>query len=143
MSRYNLQGERFCPACKVYRSLTFFWKGGNRDGYCHYCKDCWKSIRRKYYSRNKEYAFLNYRKNLFKKYGISNEEFEKMSDQQNGKCSICLQPNANGKKLSVDHCHKLGKVRGLICNRCNLGIGNFRDSIGILKKAIEYLEKCQ
>ncbi len=54
------------------------------------------------------------------------------------KCSIC---GTTDKKLKLDHCHKTGKMRGLLCHFCNVGIGLFKDDIAILKNAIIYLEK--
>ena len=76
--------------------------------------------------------------NLKKLYGITVQEYDKMLKKQKGKCAIC------GKKpdkirLAVDHCHRTGKVRGLLCNSCNLGIGKLGDTIDRLKKVINYL----
>lgn len=57
---------------------------------------------------------------------------------QKGECKICNTTST--KPLSVDHCHSTGKIRGLLCNPCNMGIGQFKDSIVRLKNAISYLE---
>jgi hypothetical protein len=59
---------------------------------------------------------------------------------QEGKCAICKEPETT-RVLSIDHCHKTNKVRGLLCQRCNLGLGNFLDSRGNLQSAIDYLHK--
>lgn len=68
-----------------------------------------------------------------------------MNAKQNRLCAICGNPETRiirGKSiLSVDHNHKTGKVRALLCNNCNQGIGKLKDNIDILKLAIEYLEK--
>lgn len=66
-----------------------------------------------------------------------NEAFEK----QQGKCAICpaTEPGGKKKRWCVDHDHKTGKFRGLLCWNCNVGLGNFKDSIASLQKAIEYL----
>ena len=59
---------------------------------------------------------------------------------QDGKCAICgTTSTGNRKAFHVDHDHKTGKVRGLLCSNCNTGIGNLRDDIGLLNRAIEYL----
>jgi hypothetical protein len=53
-------------------------------------------------------------------------------------CAICRQPSV-GQRLSIDHCHETGIVRGLLCSPCNLGLGSFRDSVERLESAIRYL----
>lgn len=62
--------------------------------------------------------------------------------QQNYKCAICQKPFGYTKKrFAVDHCHATGTLRGILCGKCNAGLGQFKDSIGTLKAAISYLEK--
>lgn len=73
------------------------------------------------------------------KYSLNIAEYEKMLAAQGGVCAICGGVNENGSRLSVDHDHKTGKVRGLLCSKCNSGIGFFRDSISALVSAIRYL----
>lgn len=79
---------------------------------------------------------------LQKKFGITEADYDAMIVSQNGKCAICGTTNPRGKghtRFHVDHCHQTGVVRGLLCSRCNLGLGAFLDDIAILQKAIEYL----
>jgi hypothetical protein len=83
---------------------------------------------------------------LQKKYGISVEQYEQMLASQNGVCLICGKGEThtrNGKVtlLCVDHCHKTGKVRGLLCKRCNVMLGQSGDDIETLTSAIEYLKR--
>ncbi|KKN10422.1 hypothetical protein LCGC14_1036850 [marine sediment metagenome] len=84
---------------------------------------------------------------IFKrKYGISLEQYRAIFTKQNGACSICGLPETkrnNGKprRLSVDHCHTTNKIRGLLCNKCNLAIGNFEDDIDVMASAISYLRQ--
>ena len=70
------------------------------------------------------------------KYGLDDSEFKAMSASQDGRCAIC-QVEAS---LVVDHCHGTGRVRGLLCHGCNVGLGFFRDNQESLRSAIEYLE---
>lgn len=117
---------------------------------------------RKYYEANKEktikdsYAYrklkpekraLSNRKNHLKReYGLSWDDFVTLYDSQEGKCRICgcfleLQSTKNSKTSAcVDHCHETSEVRGLLCRACNVGIGNLKDSVDLLAKAIVYLE---
>jgi len=76
---------------------------------------------------------------LKKSYRMEPEEYEAMVKLQNGACAICGRTEEK-RRLSVDHCHQTGKVRGLLCNTCNAGLGNFRDAIAHLQAAIRYLE---
>ena len=83
---------------------------------------------------------------LKKNFGISLDEYNKMLKDQNGVCKICGNPEMTYhnnsdrlRNLAVDHCHTTGKVRGLLCSRCNQGLGNFRDNPDFLAKAISYL----
>lgn len=84
---------------------------------------------------------------LKRDYGISLAEYEELFKKQNGRCAICgcddksERSNNNGyKRLSVDHCHRSGTVRGLLCQMCNQGIGALEDSAGLLRKAADYIE---
>lgn len=70
-------------------------------------------------------------------YGLSEADHKEMVDRAGGKCEICQEtPQAH---LSIDHNHATGKVRGLLCRRCNNGLGGFRDNIQRLEAAIQYL----
>lgn len=73
--------------------------------------------------------------------GMTYDLYEKMLIAQNYKCIICDTKHFDTKKLHVDHCHKTGKVRGLLCNNCNNGMGKLGDSIERLKLVINYLKK--
>jgi hypothetical protein len=74
-------------------------------------------------------------------YGMTMGDYDRMLRSQEGKCKICGTEPAKSKPLAVDHCHKTGKVRGLLCNHCNCMLGFARDSTKSLKNAIKYLKK--
>lgn len=84
---------------------------------------------------------------LKRNFGIDLQYYDDLLKQQHGCCAICLKPSAcksiSGgiKSLGVDHCHKTGIVRGLLCDHCNRGIGLLRDDPNILNSAISYLQK--
>lgn len=80
------------------------------------------------------------RKHLFKKYNLSHEDWLKMWEDQDGKCLICGKPFTKPSDACVDHNHKTKKIRGLLCGKCNRGLGMFDDDQKIMKKAIKYLE---
>ena len=77
-----------------------------------------------------------------KKYGISLQEYNDMFANQDGCCSICGRHQVEFKNaLHVDHCHHTGKVRELLCQSCNTGIGSLQDDPELLRIAVKYLEK--
>lgn len=96
-------------------------------------------------SRGKAWRAANQDKILeygFKKaYGLTLSEYNAMFTAQDGKCKLCLGISADGRRLSVDHCHSTGKVRGLLCNSCNLALGMFKDNTSVLERAIDYVRR--
>lgn len=79
-------------------------------------------------------------RNLRKNFGLTLIQYNSLHTLQQGLCTICHRPQIGGKSLSVDHNHVTGKVRGLLCSRCNTALGSSQDSIITLKDAITYLE---
>lgn len=67
-------------------------------------------------------------------------ELEAVYDAAGGKCEICGNPPGD-INLALDHCHETGKLRGILCRKCNMGLGLLGDSLERIRKAIEYLEK--
>jgi hypothetical protein len=85
-------------------------------------------------------------KSKLKPFGFSVEDYEYELQNQNHVCAICGQPETTTnmgtlRRLAVDHDHKTGCYRGLLCGKCNQGIGLFKDNVALLKQAIQYLEK--
>lgn len=80
-------------------------------------------------------------------FGLSKKDYKVMLSEQNGVCAICgfsetVRTNTNKlMNLAVDHCHKTGEIRGLLCSKCNMALGGFNDDVSTLKSAIEYLNK--
>jgi len=82
---------------------------------------------------------------LLQKYALSLSQYNAFLSLQGGVCAICYRPEnkmVSGRvcNLAVDHCHHTGRVRGLLCSRCNLGLGHFQDSLNFLRSAIDYIE---
>jgi hypothetical protein len=100
-----------------------------------------REIKRTWYHKNKK---KNKDHQLKYKFGITLQDFDRMVESQGNLCAICggenVQIRGRTVALAVDHNHKTGKVRGLLCNGCNTSLGRFKD-IPMLKKAIKYLEE--
>jgi hypothetical protein len=100
---------------------------------------------KKYRERNPEVAKNGH---LLRNFNITLEEYNSLKTQQNNRCAICDKEESSIHKktgkikdLAVDHCHKTGKIRGLLCWQCNTSLGKFEDSIELLTNAINYLKK--
>jgi len=101
-----------------------------------------------YKNSPEKYKMMARRYALRAKYGLSLEDYANICKAQKGLCAICgkkeiVQSNKKGAtdSLRVDHCHKTGKNRGLLCSRCNLGLGLFCDDAGTLDSARKYLKR--
>jgi len=86
--------------------------------------------------RNREHRRA---RDLKRGYGISVAQYERMLHLQGEVCAICKGKNRSVRRLSVDHDHASGKIRGLLCDNCNAGLGRFRDSPKFLRAAAKYL----
>lgn len=78
---------------------------------------------------------------LASNYNLTEDQVQEMHFNQKGLCWICENPLKPKQGTQIDHCHKSGKIRGLLCNHCNRLLGSAKDSIVILRNAIRYLEK--
>jgi hypothetical protein len=131
-----------CPKCKETKQLSDFYaqKNGKIYSYCKVCElNKQKQMRR---NRPIEYKQKDKNKRIKKEYGIDLKEYDELEKAQEYKCAICK--NLRGLSrfgLHIDHCHKTGKIRGLLCQSCNMGLGNFKDNPSLLLKAVEYLNE--
>jgi hypothetical protein len=121
------------------------WVENNKEKYrsiTNRCKKEWsirnpekvREYRRKYNLKHYGYASSPRVKKVYE------DIYTPLLQAQNGKCSICGS-FPNGKRLSIDHNHSTGKIRGLLCSHCNLALGLFQDSVTNLSRAIGYLEE--
>jgi hypothetical protein len=78
---------------------------------------------------------------LRSRYGITLDDYYEMLERQHGLCKVCFKPvTALTTRLSVDHCHATGRVRSLLCKRCNTGAGFFDDDAGRMRRAADHVE---
>lgn len=127
--------KQFCRTCQTEKPATDFYKTSPRK-----CKVCHNAYRKEWVSKNLDKVHYQGKVGRLKRaYGLTKDEYDKLSENQQHLCAICNNPDT--RLLSVDHCHLTGKVRGLLCRKCNIAIGNFEDQIERLESAIEYLKK--
>lgn len=102
-----------------------------------------KAIKRaaKYYKTHKQHVLKRtWQYHRLRQYGITQEDFDALLKQQDNVCAICEKPCITEQPLSIDHDHTTNKVRGLLCRKCNSGIGMLGDSPLLLEKALKYLK---
>ncbi len=100
---------------------------------------------RYYHEKTKPKRLRKHRETMahLKRYDLTKEQYLVMLADQGGGCAICGTSNGssrNPRVLCVDHCHDTGKVRGLLCDNCNRGIGALKDDPSLVRKALLYLE---
>lgn len=127
---------RICKDCNLEKSIEDFPRTGKKWR-LHTCKECTNKKSRDYWNSNSEELNL---KRLAKAYGLTVEELQDMYDKR-VHCAICgKEPSGRWGKLHVDHDHLTGKVRGLLCNECNLVLGLIKDNSAVLNNMIYYIE---
>lgn len=137
-------GRKQCQMCdKTLPVENFHSNNKTNDGLTSRCRDCLyecqKSAIAVKLSENRE-KYLEQRKGWHLKhtFGIGISEYKLLVSKQNGVCAICRGKD-KGRKLAIDHDHKTGQIRGLLCGRCNQGIGHFLEDRLLMRRAIEYL----
>lgn len=111
----------------------------SREYYLKNKKRFYDSNKRRKESNPERYKTTLRNCHLNRSYGITQEEYLKIFEEQEKKCAICGTSKFDKKGPAIDHCHDSGKVRGILCGKCNRGLGLFMDNINNLKVAIEYL----
>lgn len=148
-------GLKRCQHCKEEKPYAEFHKSkGAYDGLKRVCKACAFEVHSNWRRNNKGTAAENSRKwraanpersadHCAKAaYGIPLGTYQKLFEEQQGKCGICETTVSGGRgRFHIDHCHDGGHVRGLLCHHCNIGIGNLKHDPRILLAAISYLGK--
>ena len=121
----------WCKSCM--NEYTKRYREKNADRYVAHAK--------KWAEENPEKKRSNTRRSKLRHYGLTDIEYDNMCLQQNGLCAICGQKqDGKYKNLYIDHNHLTSKVRSLLCHKCNVGLGGFRDDPALLRAAADYIE---
>jgi hypothetical protein len=156
-----------CKSCGATKPLAdFYGNPSGRDGTRPECKDCTRARRKRWYTKNREREIervadwqrenpervraamdrfraagkkkvSDRKSHLKRKYGITLEDFDTLLASQGGGCAICGKPDVD----HVDHDHVTGRVRGILCFRCNVAIGQMDDDCDRLAAAMAYLDR--
>ncbi len=147
---------KHCKRCDTTKSLDDFHRDSkSSDGKYSYCKECNKAKakaayhadpegRREYERKRRErFPDRDREQNYKSKYGITLAQYNEMHAAQGGVCRACKKPESRiaTRHLAVDHCHRTGKIRGLLCSNCNRALGLLDDDISRLRSLADYLEE--
>lgn len=144
------KGFKCCTICNIEKPIEEFYKSNQvKDGVIARCKICdklkYKESRRLLRKKNK---LKVKNQSLIRSFGITLEDYNRMLEAQNGVCAICGKSEiiidkriSKLRALTVDHNHKTGKVRGLLCARCNQALGLFKENSDVCFIAGKYLQK--
>ena len=160
-----------CKKCGEWKPLDDFYKAsGTADGHRNDCRPCnlaakherytanpepYKARTRQWQQENAERYAENQRRfkesgrkavasrksHLKRKYGMTLEDYDRLLEQQGGGCAVCGRPPREDISLHVDHDHDTGHIRGILCFRCNNGIGDFGHDLALLEAAAAYLRR--
>lgn len=152
--------ESSCPGERppVRRSMSIFCSGGcgrrrrpgpdfyeDRHGYPRpSCKKCMYRSASDWRENNRDkhvsiFRRANHRANLRTRFGLTVDQFERLQKASNGVCAVCQKPERRKRRLSLDHDHSTGRLRGFVCSACNLLLGCAKDSAELLERAASYL----
>jgi hypothetical protein len=158
-----------CKRCSEPKLESEFNKGSGVDGLQNLCREHSRAANRAWVKANPDknrakgkrfreanpidYRHAQTKSRLKRVYGLSPEQYLALVEKQHGKCAICPKPlisllsndrdftgQPDDNVARVDHCHETGRVRGLLCFGCNVGLGKFKDDIQLLLKAVRYLD---
>lgn len=143
----GIKNRTHCKDCETELDITnSVYQGIRRSARCH---DCFRKYNNEWYKNRheanpelyKEYKnyLINY--NYTKKYGLTTEQYNKLVELQLGGCAICKQPCKVKDKLSVDHNHETNKIRGLLCQNCNVALGLLKEDENIIWNLLDYLKE--
>ena len=141
--------QRICRVCRVTKPTDAFHRRGDGGKYYTRCRSCDRVVQSKrYHSLSPEEKYTrNTSSGLrLKRYRLTLDSYHAMAERQDFLCAICHIEPIRKKRLgsvdgfAIDHCHSSGKVRGLLCERCNKGIGFLREDPHVARSAAVYLE---
>lgn len=144
------ENERWCGRCKSVKTPADFFKNvraTKSGGLQIICKECSHKVQTAWRQANMAKSRrYNLKSRLRDQYGVTLAEYDALMEAQGHRCAICLGPerivvNGSVRAMGVDHDHRTGRVRGLLCSDCNRGLGFLKDDAVILGRAIEYLAR--
>lgn len=141
--RGMLMTEKACTVCGVMKSRDEFYptnRKGRKPSIMPACKACTLKSQKTYYERNSDMVKDRVRRWNLQKFGITEDDYMRMLKAQGGRCYICQKKPRSDRRLAVDHDHRTGEFRGLLCGHCNhILLGTFHENVDLFQRAADYL----
>lgn len=140
-------GQKWCRKCQDFRPLGSFQVCRTApDGLQSLCAACNKAVQTAWRNANREKRRDYQLKSLLKKFKVTVQDYQNMLHAQNSACAVCQQPESTTwrgtkRSLAIDHCHKTGKIRGLLCTKCNTALGLLKENAAVVKRLHDYILK--
>jgi hypothetical protein len=148
---------KYCGGCKETLDESSFAKNrSSADGLQGWCRECSSRATKMGRAKNpqkyrdcarrwqldhpEQFALSQRNRSLSRLYGINVEDFDLIFESQGKECAICGEKESGGRGWQVDHDHASGELRGILCHRCNLALGNFCDNVDVIENAVAYLK---
>ena len=136
---------KLCRGCGVEKDELKFWiSKGTKDGRQSRCGICMKAAKELWLKSHPNYKANRSRDQKWRARGINitEKEYNILHERCKGLCMICGKEEYNfDRRLCVDHDHRTGKIRGLLCTHCNRGLGCFKDEVSNIENAVKYLKE--
>lgn len=140
----KLEEGKWCGLCHALKPFSDFYKRTmSKDGLSYRCKECSNSNNNEWMRAKpkEERQKIYHARDMKRKFGITAETYDALFLAQEGVCAICKMPNPTRTRLAVDHDHKTGEVRGLLCGPCNMLLHRIENDPDWANKAFSYLSK--
>lgn len=131
-----------CSTCRKTKPLSAYYaRGGAEGGLRARCRACVNAAFRDRYSSDPDMVAQIRARKLESRYGISVERYDALLALQGDRCALCRSDDPGGRweSFHVDHCHETGRVRGLLCHKCNVALGSLGDTVESVVAALEYV----
>ena len=138
-----LTDPKRCTKCEEHKPrFEFYPHSVAKNGVSAWCKTCTNTAAKERQKNDKPAARAASKKSKLKtKFGMTLKQYDTLLALQGGVCAICGTGRPGGMgRFPVDHCHTTGRIRGLLCNLCNIGLGHFKDDLARLNAAVAYLQ---
>ena len=138
--------SKYCNKCKINKPehIAYYYKRSDTGKLRGTCIQCTKKTHRNWRYNNKEGVKKHGRTQVLKQYNLDEKGYSELLINQDCECAICgVHQDDLKRNLCVDHCHKTGRNRGLLCSLCNTGIGKLGDDAESLHKAYTYLKRSE
>lgn len=137
-----VDGMKQCSKCSVVKPIEAFSRRRNRpDGHHYHCRECMAAACRRWDREHVPERVAHHRHLTLRRRGITAEQYDELLESQRGVCAVCGGPPTGKGRFHIDHDHRTGRTRGLLCLHCNILLGMARENRHRFYRAMSYLDR--